>query len=133
MITPAAGPSVYEQIAGQLRQQITSGQIGPGQYLPSELTLLQTYSVSRTTIRRATAILRNEGLVVVRRGHRVRVREPEELQDLTVPAGSTVTARMPTPDERARWDLGEGVPVFVIADRSGDEVVHPADRWRLRL
>ena len=132
MITPAAGPSVYAQIAAELRQQITTGQIPAGQYLLSELTLEQAYGVSRTTIRRAIAILRHEGLVTVRRGHRVRVRDRSELQDLTVPVGAVVTARMPTPAERDHLGVGEGVPVLVVTAPDGTVSVFPADRWQLR-
>lgn len=42
-----------------------------------------------------------------------------------------MSARMPTPRERERFDLAEGVPVLVV--RIGDgEQLHPADRFGLR-
>jgi DNA-binding transcriptional regulator YhcF (GntR family) len=41
----------------------------PGNRLPSEATLQQQYGLARETVRRAVAVLRAEGLVVVHRGH----------------------------------------------------------------
>lgn len=132
MITPAAGSSIYEQIAAVLRDEIVSGALQPGQKMPSETTLEQQYQVSRITIRRATAILRNEGLVVVRRGHGGYVRDELQRQDLNVPAGTVITARMPTLAERAEHGIGEGVPVFAVTAEDGAVVVYPADRWQVR-
>ena len=128
-----AGGSVYEQIAVALRDQIVSGHLQAGQKMPSETTLQQQYGVSRVTVRRAMAILRNQGLVVVRKGHGGYVRDELDLQDLTLPAGTVLTSRMPTTAERAELDLAEGVPLFVAALPDGSVSVFPADRWRLRL
>ncbi len=132
MINPAGGNSVYEQIAAELRDQIVTGQLAAGQKMPSETTLEQRYGVSRVTIRRALAVLRNQGMVVVRKGHGGYVRDEPEYQDLALPPGAVVTCRMPTAAERLEHDLGEGVPVFVVAGAEGRPVVYPGDRWRLR-
>jgi DNA-binding GntR family transcriptional regulator len=75
---------MYEQVAARLRAGILSGQLRPGRRLPSEITLQQEYGISRETARRAIALLRHEGLVVVRRGHGVVVREQSEREDLTL-------------------------------------------------
>ncbi len=132
MITPVPGASVYEQIASELRDDIITGRLAAGQKMPSETTLLQRYEVSRVTVRRALAVLRNQGLIVIRHGHGGYVREEPEYQDLTLPPGAAVTCRMPTSAERLDHDLGEGVPVFVVAAEDGSSVVYPGDRWRLR-
>lgn len=55
--------SLYRQIAAQLRAQIESGEIGPGERLPPETKLMAQYTAGRNTVRLATALLRNEGLV----------------------------------------------------------------------
>lgn len=133
MITPQPGSAVYAQLAGLLRTDIQTGRLQPGQRLPSEAHLQQQYGLARETVRRAVAILRTEGLVVVRHGHGVFVRPDTELQDLTLPAGATVTARMPTAEERARYDLGDGVPMLVVEGTGTGVQVYPADRWRLRV
>ncbi|MCF3136189.1 GntR family transcriptional regulator [Streptomyces olivochromogenes] len=56
-------PSRHHDIADDLRQQITTGRIKPGERLPAEARLADRYKVSTVTLRRALAILQTEGLV----------------------------------------------------------------------
>jgi GntR family transcriptional regulator len=58
----------YHQIADQLRGQIASGALAPGQRLPSEPDLAAQYEASRNTVRLAIALLTNQGLVESRQG-----------------------------------------------------------------
>jgi GntR family transcriptional regulator len=58
----------YHQIADQLRGQIASGALAPGQRLPSEPDLAAQYDASRNTVRLAIALLTNQGLVESRQG-----------------------------------------------------------------
>jgi GntR family transcriptional regulator len=58
----------YRQIADQIRQQIESGELAPGQVLPSEATLGAHHEASRVTVRKALEELRAEGLVESRQG-----------------------------------------------------------------
>ncbi|MFJ4409234.1 MULTISPECIES: GntR family transcriptional regulator [unclassified Streptomyces] len=69
---------MYHQIADALRAQIDAGELEPGAKLPTEAELRADYGVSRETVRKAVAILVNEGLVVSARpqGHFVRRRQP---------------------------------------------------------
>lgn len=55
-----AATPVYRQLAAILRGRITTGEIPPGRVLPSETQLEQQYGLSRNTIRKAIAILRDE-------------------------------------------------------------------------
>ncbi|MEU6981350.1 GntR family transcriptional regulator [Streptomyces sp. NPDC046371] len=50
-------------IADDLRSQITTGRIKPGERLPSEAQLATHYKVSTPTLRNALALLQAEGLV----------------------------------------------------------------------
>ncbi|NBE51314.1 UTRA domain-containing protein [Streptomyces sp. YC537] len=50
-------------IADDLRNQITTGRIQPGERLPSESELASRYRVSTPTLRNALAVLQAEGLV----------------------------------------------------------------------
>jgi DNA-binding GntR family transcriptional regulator len=54
----------YRQIAAILRARIEAGDYGPGDQLPSEKTIEQTYGVARETARRAVRLLREEGHAV---------------------------------------------------------------------
>jgi GntR family transcriptional regulator len=58
-----ADEPLYVQLAGILRRRIQSGELARLDPLPSESTLTQEHDVSRDTVRRAVAILREEGLV----------------------------------------------------------------------
>jgi DNA-binding GntR family transcriptional regulator len=58
--TTAAG---YRRIAEDLRQQITSGELAPGQRVPSEAELMRRYGVSRGTARQGLALLEAAGLL----------------------------------------------------------------------
>lgn len=53
----------YRQIAASLRERIVSGTLAEGERLPTEPQLQDMFGVSRNTVRDATALLVNEGLV----------------------------------------------------------------------
>lgn len=59
---------MYQQIADDLRKQIESGSLAPGQQLPTELELRERYEASRNTIRDAIKRLMSLGLVQTRPG-----------------------------------------------------------------
>jgi len=59
---------LYQQIADDLCKRIESGSLGPGQQLPTELELRDTYNASRNTIRDAIKRLMSLGLVETRPG-----------------------------------------------------------------
>jgi DNA-binding GntR family transcriptional regulator len=66
----------YRRVANRLRQQIRSGELAPGQAIPSETQLVEQFGISHMTARNAVAALRFEGLVVARHGRGVFVADP---------------------------------------------------------
>jgi GntR family transcriptional regulator len=64
----------YQQIAMDLRERIDSGELAPGDPIPSETEMIATYGVSRITVRHAIAALRASGLVITEHGRPSRVR-----------------------------------------------------------
>jgi GntR family transcriptional regulator len=54
---------VYVQIANDLRQQILSGELPAGRRIPSKRYFRDTHGVSGVTFDKATAILKEEGLI----------------------------------------------------------------------
>ena len=62
-IDPLAPMPPYRQIAAILKRRILSGQYPPNTRIPTESELVETYEVARSTVRRAIAALRDEGLV----------------------------------------------------------------------
>ena len=65
---------MYRRIAQELRQQIKSGHLGPGEQLPTELELGERYEASRNTVRDAIKWLTAGGLVETRPGQGTFVR-----------------------------------------------------------
>lgn len=61
-------PKKNEQIADDLRHQISSGELAPGDQLPTEIQLATLYRVSLGTVREALHTLRSEGLLDTRLG-----------------------------------------------------------------
>jgi DNA-binding GntR family transcriptional regulator len=55
----------YRAISAALRERILAGEWLPGEQIPSVRQLGEEYGVSIGTARRALAVLRDEGLIVV--------------------------------------------------------------------
>lgn len=77
----ARGP-LGEQVAGQLLREIVAGTFPPGAPLPTENELALSQGVSRLTLREATGILRQKGVIEVRRGRGTYVRPKAEWSPL---------------------------------------------------
>ncbi|MGW3818116.1 GntR family transcriptional regulator [Streptomyces sp. NPDC005046] len=69
-------PSRHHDIADDLRRQIETGRIQPGERLRSEADLADRYKVSTVTLRRALSVLQGEGLVEKIHGKGNFVRRP---------------------------------------------------------
>lgn len=63
-----AGRTAYARLADEIRQQIISGRLSPGDQLPAESELTAHYQVSRNTAREALRSLASQGLLVIKRG-----------------------------------------------------------------
>lgn len=55
---------LYVAMADHIAARIESGDLPPGSRLPAEIDLIEEYRVSLGTVRRATRLLRERGLVV---------------------------------------------------------------------
>lgn len=67
-LTPIARISVKEQVLQQLKQYIVSGDVLPGEKLPSERELAERLAIGRTSVREALKVLEAIGLVEARIG-----------------------------------------------------------------
>jgi DNA-binding FadR family transcriptional regulator len=61
-------PSLVDQVARRLHDDIVQGRYGAGEKLPTEQHLSEMYGVSRPTVREAIGRLKHDGLVVSRQG-----------------------------------------------------------------
>lgn len=58
----------FEEIAEQIRQQVATGRLRPGDRLPAERELSLQFNVSRNTLREALRALEHAGMIELRKG-----------------------------------------------------------------
>lgn len=75
MLTPVRRRSLSDAVFEQLRDQIVSGQLGPGTALPPERTLSEMLGVNRGALREALKRLEQAQLVEVQHGGHTLVRD----------------------------------------------------------
>ena len=64
---------IYSQLAAQIKEQIMSGALSPGDELPSVRELSTSLGVNLHTVHRAYQKLRDEGVIQLRLGRRAKV------------------------------------------------------------
>jgi GntR family transcriptional regulator len=125
-MTPARAPSIptghsplYMQVAATLRAQIVEGRIKTGEALPSERDLSAIMGASRVTVRKATEMLIDEGLLSRRQG-----------------SGTFVTPRIQAPgsfltsfseDAQARGETADTRWITKVIDDASDEEIRVLD------
>lgn len=121
LVNPSLEPNnqakrLYLQIAEQLAQLITSGEMSPAARLPAERDLAAKYDVSRQTIREALIALEVSGLVEIKPGSGVYVIKSASIKS------SLLTEDAPGPLEilEARL-LVEGQAAGLAAERMSNE------------
>jgi GntR family transcriptional regulator len=67
-IQPSAAEPIYRQIVGQLSRMIASGQLPPGELLPSVRDVAGFHAINPMTVSRAYSVLEAEGLLERLRG-----------------------------------------------------------------
>jgi GntR family transcriptional regulator len=82
MLNPGSPLPLYQQLAELLSREISSGSLAPGARVPSELELARRHEIGRPTVRQATELLVQRGLLVRRRGSGTYVREAPRQVDL---------------------------------------------------
>ena len=80
MIDPTSDRPAYKQIADSIRTAVSSGELAPGDKVPSESELVKSFGVAQGTVRNALTQLRAEGLLRAEHGKGVFVRERPPMQ-----------------------------------------------------
>jgi len=88
MLNPDNPAPLYYQVARDLERQIASKQLRPGDLVPTEQQLCETYSVSRITVRKAMEDLMSKRLIVRQRGVGTFVAESSYANRLVTRVGS---------------------------------------------
>ncbi|MGO4567159.1 transcriptional regulator NanR [Rhizobium sp. 2YAF20] len=74
-IEPIVRRKLSDQVFDRLERLITSGELKPGDEMPSERVLMERFGVGRPAIREAMQSLASMGLVVISHGERAKVLE----------------------------------------------------------
>ena len=90
----------YIQAADVLRAAITSGELSPGQKLPSARELQQRFDIASSTVQNALRLLKEEGLIYSVQGRGSYVSSPpgagtEQILIQPTPAGGAVSVGLP--------------------------------------
>lgn len=75
-LSMASDIPLYAQLAGIIKNAITSGAVKVGDLLPSEAELCERFEISRNTVRQAIGSLEEAGFVVRKRGKGTFVADP---------------------------------------------------------
>lgn len=93
VISVQAPRARYRQVADELRAAIKRGDYQPGSALPSQPDLARQYGLNQTSINRAIALLRSEGLVRVEHGRGAFVQEiPTVKRVRRIPRGGAASS-----------------------------------------
>ena len=82
--------SVSDQVISQMKKNIEKGSWKPGERLPGEMQLCETFGVSRVTVRNALQKLAGEGLIETKVGDGSYVRNfsiSEAMSRVSIPVG----------------------------------------------
>ena len=126
--------SLYLQLAALLRGRIEQGVYPAGKALPVESAMCDEHGVGRMTVRRALAVLREEGLITTTRGVPSIVRFRTTRKSLVLQRDERVVSRMPSRVERVQLGLDPGIPLLEVrrTDGAGSQFRFgpwSADRW----
>ncbi|MEU5833962.1 MULTISPECIES: GntR family transcriptional regulator [Streptomyces] len=98
----------YQQAADEIRKEIKSGRLKPGEQLPSHRELQERFGVANMTARSALRVLRDEGLIYTVQGRGSYVADAVVTQDGGVVA--VIEAKSPKRPEAAKETGGPAAP-----------------------
>ena len=116
-IDPSSDVPIFEQVAGSIRADMVTGHIRPGDKLASARELAASLRVNLHTVLRAYQLLRDEGLVDMRRGRGA----------VATPAAGTLSHLRSEILELARKALALGMPPDALAALVRDSLRDGAD------
>ena len=88
------GTKIYEEVLGHLKEMISSGEIRPGDALPSERKLVIRFGVSRSSLREALRVMELLGFIESIPGKGRFVREPQSGENGTVKLEDSTMAEL---------------------------------------
>lgn len=105
---------LYQQIRRTLESELASAEVLPNERFATEQELVERFSVSRMTVRRAVEKLVDRGLLYSVRGKGIYLREPQKLQERLSPLTGLFEDRT-----GAETDYEREIPIFEWAPCPG--------------
>jgi len=75
---------IYLQIIGQVKEQVSSGALKPGDELPSVRELAESLGINMHTVRSAYLRLRDQGIINLRLGRKARIAHRQKTANITI-------------------------------------------------
>lgn len=75
-VEPIQRRKLYQEVQDRLMQRIETGELAPGDQLPSERDIMEVYGVGRVAVREALQEMARSGIVEISHGERARVVVP---------------------------------------------------------
>jgi len=113
------------QIADYYRRRILSGELKPGDELPSISEMAASHDACQMTVVQARAVLRNEGLMVAAQGRAAYVTPSSQWRDV-------ITPEEMFPDDDDPWDVDYPEPRFIVLIDLGGKLV-PAESRTVKM
>jgi GntR family transcriptional regulator len=85
---------IYQQLAGQIKEQVSRGLLEPGDELPSVRELSSSLGINMHTVRRAYLMLRDLGIIDLRLGRRARISREKPLHPLNTGTVNEISMRL---------------------------------------
>jgi GntR family transcriptional repressor for pyruvate dehydrogenase complex len=114
---PLVAERLSDRLAARLHRQIESGELTPGERLPTEQALAEAHGVSRTVVREAVHQLRSRGMLRSRQGSGVYVAAPPAHRALEFDSGVLDSMETVVQVREVRRAL-EGEIAFLAAERA---------------
>lgn len=73
-LLPSSAVPIYRQIVDQIHRQLDSGQLAPGDTLPSVRDVARAHAINPMTVSKAYSLLESEGLLERQRGKLMRIK-----------------------------------------------------------
>lgn len=104
-------PRAYQVIQQALEQAIITGDLEPGEQLPTETELAEKFGVTRHTVREAMRVVEQSGLVQREAGRRLHVVRPGHDALALVTSRALLMQRVTL---RELWEIGTQIEMFSI-------------------
>jgi GntR family transcriptional regulator len=102
VLNPASPVPLYRQLAELLSAEVRAGRLNPGDRVPSEPELSRSHGIGRPTVRQATDLLVQQGLIERKRGAGTFVRAQAKPVDFSSLAGTLSSFRSSGLDLKVR-------------------------------